>query len=54
MTSPDGITWTLGTSANDNQWQGITFGNNTFVAVANSGDNRVMSTTPLNNIMRIS
>jgi hypothetical protein len=46
MTSPDGITWTSRTSAADNNWQSVAFGNNVFVAVANSGtDNRVMTST---------
>lgn len=44
MTSPDGITWTARTAAADNQWQGVTYGNGLFVAVANSGtSNRVMT-----------
>jgi hypothetical protein len=46
MTSPDGITWTSRTSAADNNWQSVAFGNNVFVAVANSGTgNRVMTST---------
>jgi hypothetical protein len=44
MTSPDGITWTIRTSAADNSWRDITFGNGLFVAVASSGTgNRVMT-----------
>jgi hypothetical protein len=44
MTSPDGITWTARTSASDNNWQSVTYGNGLFVAVASSGtNNRVMS-----------
>jgi hypothetical protein len=48
MTSPDGITWTIGTSAADNNWTSITYGQSNgsgiFVAVANTGDNnRVMT-----------
>jgi hypothetical protein len=44
MTSPDGITWTARTSAADNNWIGVTFGNGLFVAVAWSGTgNRVMT-----------
>ena len=39
-----GITWTSRTPAADNQWSGVTYGNGTFVAVANSGTgNRVMT-----------
>ena len=34
MTSPDGITWTIGTSAADNYWTSVTYGNGIFVAVA--------------------
>ena len=34
MTSPDGITWTLQTSASDNYWTSVTYGNGKFVAVA--------------------
>jgi hypothetical protein len=37
MTSPDGITWTIRTSAADNLWYGVTYGNGLFVAVAASG-----------------
>jgi hypothetical protein len=44
MTSPDGIYWTLGTSAADNQWMSVTYGNGLFVAVSYSGPgNRVMT-----------
>jgi hypothetical protein len=44
MTSPDGINWTLGTSAADNEWRSVTYGNGLFVAVAYSGTgNRVMT-----------
>jgi hypothetical protein len=44
MTSPDGITWTSRTSAADNNWNGITYGNGLFVAVALTGTgNRVMT-----------
>jgi hypothetical protein len=43
MTSPDGITWTSRTSAGDNDWFSVTYGNGLFVAVASSGSgNRVM------------
>ena len=44
MTSPDGINWTLRTSAANNTWSSITYGNGLFVAVAISGTgNRVMT-----------
>jgi len=45
MTSPDGITWTARTAAQVNQWQSVAFGKGTFVAVADSGTNRVMTST---------
>ena len=41
---PAGTTWTIRTSAADNQWRSLTYGNGLFVAVAGSGtDNRVMT-----------
>jgi len=44
MTSPDGITWTLQTSAVDNAWVGVTYGNGIFVAVSVNGTgNQVMT-----------
>jgi hypothetical protein len=44
MTSYDGLTWTARTSAADNNWTSVTYGNGIFVAVANSGTgNRVMT-----------
>jgi hypothetical protein len=45
MTSPDGITWTLRTSAADNSWLSVTYGNGLFVAVASGGStgDRVMT-----------
>jgi hypothetical protein len=44
MTSPDGITWTSRSSASDNWWTSVTYGNGLFVAVSNSGSgNRVMT-----------
>jgi predicted RecA/RadA family phage recombinase len=44
MTSSDGITWTSSTSAADNSWNSVTYGNGLFVAVANTGTgNRVMT-----------
>jgi hypothetical protein len=48
MTSPDGITWTIRTSAADNDWLGIAYGNGLFVAVAITGTgNRVMTSDSL-------
>ena len=39
-----GVNWTQRTSAADNSWRGVTYGNGLFVAVANSGTgNRVMT-----------
>jgi len=39
-----GITWTSRTSAADNQWRSVTYGNGLFVAVSDSGTgNRVMT-----------
>ncbi len=44
MTSPDGINWTIRTSAADNNWISVTYGNGLFVAVSISGTgNRVMT-----------
>jgi hypothetical protein len=44
MTSTDGSTWTLRSSAADNSWLGVTYGGGLFVAVAYSGTgNRVMT-----------
>jgi hypothetical protein len=44
MTSPDGVNWTIRSSAADNNWRSICYGNGIFVAVANSGTgNRVMT-----------
>lgn len=42
-TSPDGSTWTARTAAEANDWRAVTFGKNTFVAVADTGTNRVMT-----------
>ena len=42
------ITWTLRTSAADNSWFDVTYGNGLFVAVAGSGSgNRVMTSGSL-------
>jgi hypothetical protein len=44
MTSPDGITWTSRTSAADNQWYSVAYGNGLWVAVSITGSgNRVMT-----------
>ena len=44
ITAQPGITWTSRTSATDNNWRGVTYGNGIFVAVAMTGTgNRVMS-----------
>jgi predicted RecA/RadA family phage recombinase len=44
MTSPDGITWTSRTSAADNSWLSVVYGNGLFVAVSITGTgNRVMT-----------
>ena len=41
---PDGITWTSQTSAADNGWVSVTYGNGLFVAVSGTGNgNRVMT-----------
>ena len=44
MTSPDGVTWTVGTTPNNNSWSSVTYGNGLFVAVSGTGTgNRVMT-----------
>ena len=44
MTSPDGIAWTIRSSAANNSWHSVTYGNGLFVAVSYSGTgNRVMT-----------
>jgi uncharacterized protein (TIGR02145 family) len=52
MTSPDGETWTIRNSAEDNGWNSVTYGNNTFVAVAGNAssinEKRIMSSNLLN------
>lgn len=37
LTSPDGITWTLRTSGDNNILFGVTYGNGTFMAVGTNG-----------------
>ncbi len=39
----DGTTWTSRTAPEANSWNSIAYGNGTFVAVSNSGTNRVMT-----------
>ena len=39
----DGTTWTARSAAEANQWSSVTFGNGTFVAVSNSGTDRIMT-----------
>jgi outer membrane protein OmpA-like peptidoglycan-associated protein len=41
--SADGTTWTSRTAPEANRWQGVAYGNGTFVAVASDGTNRVMT-----------
>lgn len=44
MTSISGTVWTIRTSAADNGWRGVAYGNGLFVAVANTGTgNRIMT-----------
>jgi hypothetical protein len=44
MTSPNGINWTSRTSAADNGWYSVAYGNGLWVAVSYSGTgNRVMT-----------
>ena len=38
-----GSVWTLETAAENNSWNGVTYGNGLFVAVASSGTNRIMT-----------
>jgi hypothetical protein len=46
MTSPDGITWTSRTSATDNQWRGVAYGDGLWVAVSLDGTgNRIMASS---------
>lgn len=47
MTSPDGITWTSRTSAEDNSWSAVCWSSylSLFVAVATDGTNRVMTSS---------
>jgi hypothetical protein len=42
----NGIDWTIRTSAADNQWFGVTYGNGLFVAVSNTGTGDRVMTSP--------
>ena len=42
MYSANGINWTSAAAAEANPWNSVTFGDDTFVAIANDGNNRVM------------
>ena len=42
MTSPDGFTWTAGTSAASGEWRGVAYGNGLWVATKYGG-NQVMT-----------
>ncbi len=45
-TSTDGLSWTSRTSPADNTWAAVTYGNGTFVAIAQTGSgNRVMTSS---------
>lgn len=43
--SDDGATWADVAAPEQNQWYAVTYGNGTFVAVASTGTNRVMTST---------
>jgi hypothetical protein len=43
MTSPDGVTWTARSAAEANFWVSVAYGNGVWVAVADNGTNRVMT-----------
>ena len=45
MRSTDGTTWTLVTSPADSGWSSVTFGNNRIVAVATTGQSKIMYST---------
>jgi hypothetical protein len=54
MTSPDGITWTSRTSAADNAWRSVAYGNGLWVSVAQSGTgNRVMTSGDSINVVGV-
>jgi hypothetical protein len=46
MTSPDGITWTLGSTPADNNWVSLAYGSGLFVAVAATGAGDRVMTSP--------
>ena len=45
----DGLVWTEPTIPEANAWTGITYGNGLYVAVANDGTNRIMTSTDARN-----
>jgi 6-phosphogluconolactonase (cycloisomerase 2 family) len=42
---PDGVTWSAQNQSENSTWSAVTYGNGTFVALAYSGTNRVMTST---------
>jgi hypothetical protein len=46
MGAPVGLSWTLRTSAADNDWRSVTYGNGLFVAVATTGTGDRVMTSP--------
>ena len=46
MTSPDGITWTIRTSAADNSWWSVTYGNGMFVAITSDSTSTPVMSSP--------
>ena len=45
MTSPDGVNWTVHVHGFASQWNAITFGNGTFVAIGSYGSGQVLIST---------
>ena len=44
MTSPDGVTWTIRSTPEDNYWRSIAYnGVDQFAVCSNSGTNRIMT-----------
>jgi hypothetical protein len=48
-----GTTWTSQTSAADNDWQSVAYGNGVFVAVSDDGTDRVMTSPDGVNVKRV-
>jgi hypothetical protein len=46
MTSPDGLNWTIQTSAANNSWTGVCYGAGIYVAVAYNGSGNQVMTSP--------